>query len=727
MTFNIEQDAPLINTNSTRSVNTNPKRRISRGNKKTTHRGTRSKKTKKLEKLKILTINTRGIKNKTKSLENTMKAHGTHIAGITETHLQKGEQINIDGFKWLGKERTERKGGGIGFLVRNDLLNKMEKIEPDLDEQNNITEVLWIKIKTQIPIHIGVVYGRQEADNPEKLDLQFQELTTQINKLQQEGRVILMGDINAKLEIKKGQCHQTESKNGQRLRELMLNTRTTATNLLEIHNGTWTRENRNNPQEKSIIDYMIVSENLTQHITESNADDADVYQIKGRKRTDHNALTATIKITTTMKTNKLKKWKKGDPEQWEKFNNCITEKWNKTEDQDRTYTKLGTLIHETLKETIGEITINTDKKLKTNNEEIKEAKRKRKQHKREFEAACRNKNETEIMKAKETYIESQITTRKLIEAENKKRTIKMINKIIDEGGANSTTFWKIRRRITKGKIEEYETIDEKGDTITHPDKAKNHIAEYFENLYTAREGDANYHGWTKAINERVKEIAKEQNDLEENNEITQEELNKAIKQLKPNKSCGPDNIPNEAIINANTETREIIREVLNKCYTQEITPQEWQRGEILRLYKGKGKKGKCENERGITLASNVGKLYERIINNRMTPDINITEHQGGGQKGKSTTDHLIILNSAIKQAKTKKKNLSIALMDVTKAYDKAWLNAILYTLHSSGIKGKLWRIIRDLNTNLTAGIRTKHGLTRDIQIKDSIRQGGYYQ
>ena len=56
---------------------------------------------------------------------------------------------------------------------------------------------------------------------------------------------------------------------------------------------------------------------------------------------------------------------------------------------------------------------------------------------------------------------------------------------------------------------------------------------------------------------------------------------------------------------------------------------------ILRLYKVK-----CENERGITPASNVGKLYERIINNRLTPDINITEHQGGGQKGKSTRDHL---------------------------------------------------------------------------------------
>ena len=36
----------------------------------------------------------------------------------------------------------------------------------------------------------------------------------------------------------------------------------------------------------------------------------------------------------------------------------------------------------------------------------------------------------------------------------------------------------------------------------------------------------------------------------------------------------------------------------------------------------------------------------------------------------------------------------------------------------------LWKIIKDLNTNLTAKLKTKCGLTRKINIKDSIRQGG---
>ena len=41
------------------------------------------------------------------------------------------------------------------------------------------------------------------------------------------------------------------------------------------------------------------------------------------------------------------------------------------------------------------------------------------------------------------------------------------------------------------------------------------------------------------------------------------ELNQAIKSMKRNKSLGPDNIPNEAYIEANQETRNIIMETMN--------------------------------------------------------------------------------------------------------------------------------------------------------------------
>ena len=110
----------------------------------------------------------------------------------------------------------------------------------------------------------------------------------------------------------------------------------------------------------------------------------------------------------------------------------------------------------------------------------------------------------------------------------------------------------------------------------------------------------------------------------------------------------------------------------------------------------------------------------------ITPKEKFTEAQGGGQKGKSTADHTLVLNNIIKQHKQQRKNLNlhIAFLDVAKAYDKAWLNAILYVINKNGLSGKNWRIIKNLNSNLKAKIQTKFGMTREMNVKDSIRQGG---
>ena len=135
-------------------------------------------------------------------------------------------------------------------------------------------------------------------------------------------------------------------------------------------------------------------------------------------------------------------------------------------------------------------------------------------------------------------------------------------------------------------------------------------------------------------------------------------------------------------------------------------------GTMTRLYKGKRRKGMCSNERGITVASNVGKVYERMINNRALKHINITDAQAGGKEGRSTTDHLLILKEIINTQKRKKKPLLLTYLDVTKAYDKAWLDGIMYALHNNGVIGPTWNIIRKLNQGLKAKIKTKDGIKR---------------
>ena len=74
------------------------------------------------------------------------------------------------------------------------------------------------------------------------------------------------------------------------------------------------------------------------------------------------------------------------------------------------------------------------------------------------------------------------------------------------------------------------------------------------------------------------------------------------KNLKWSKRLGREKMPKEHLIEANKETGELLREIFEKVYRSQDISHSWEEGEILRLYKGKGLKGRCSNERGITLA-----------------------------------------------------------------------------------------------------------------------------
>ncbi len=377
-----------------------------------------------------------------------------------------------------------------------------------------------------------------------------------------------------------------------------------------------------------------------------------------------------------------------------------------------------------MKTTIGQTKINTNKKQRRESTEIKNLRNKKKEIRKKLKQAQKN-NEPNIEIMKETSKGIQIQLKQAIEKREKQNIQEKINKLVKEGGSKSQTFWKMRKNIIgKGIDIEQDPITENNTKLTNEREAKEYIAEYYENLYRARDGTPEYKQWTDKITNKVKSIETTMTSIAKNKSITEKEFDNVNKSIKRGKSSGPDTIPNELFKEAKGRSKEILIQIMNNVIENKEIPEQWQNGEIIRFYKGKGKRGKCSNERGITLSSNFGKFLERIVNNRAAEKVKITDAQAGGMKKRATTDHIMTLNQLIHINKSNKKPTYMAFLDVTKAYDKAWLDAILYVLYKNGITDNTWHIIKKLNENLTAEIRTKYGKTRKIQIKDSIRQGG---
>ena len=78
------------------------------------------------------------------------------------------------------------------------------------------------------------------------------------------------------------------------------------------------------------------------------------------------------------------------------------------------------------------------------------------------------------------------------------------------------------------------------------------------------------------------------------NVISESELHEAVKNLKNNKSCGPDSILNEMIKVGFKRLSTCISKLFNVIINTEVVPNDWARGYIVPLHKGGGGGRVCD-------------------------------------------------------------------------------------------------------------------------------------
>ena len=88
--------------------------------------------------------------------------------------------------------------------------------------------------------------------------------------------------------------------------------------------------------------------------------------------------------------------------------------------------------------------------------------------------------------------------------------------------------------------------------------------------------------------------------------------------MKSGKAGGPDHIPPEALKADVNTTVDLLHPLFEKIWKEEKFPDEWKEGHLIKLPK-KGDLTNCNNYRGITLLVIIGKVFNRIILNRIIP------------------------------------------------------------------------------------------------------------
>jgi hypothetical protein len=120
-----------------------------------------------------------------------------------ETFLQKSNEIELDGYKWIGKNRTrvnnnaKRGSGGVGFLIKTELLDVL-KCEI-LDQESE--DILWIKLfnDSGCSLILCVCY-LPPVDSTRYVDSDtfFSTLRDHVYTYQNDGVVYMCGDFNSR-------------------------------------------------------------------------------------------------------------------------------------------------------------------------------------------------------------------------------------------------------------------------------------------------------------------------------------------------------------------------------------------------------------------------------------------------------------------------------------------------------------------------------------------------
>ena len=205
---------------------------------------------------------------------------------------------------------------------------------------------------------------------------------------------------------------------------------------------------------------------------------------------------------------------------------------------------------------------------------------------------------------------------------------------------------------------------------------------------------------------------------------SRKEIVVAINKLNAGKAAGPDHIPPEALKVDAEVTAGQLHSLFNKIWREGRFPEDWREGHLVKLPK-KGDLSKCCNYRGITLLSIPGKVFARILLERMKEAIDkkLREEQAGFRKGRSTTDQIASLRIIIEQSLEWNSPLLVNFIDYEKAFDSVDRETLWKIMRHYGIPSKIVELIKEMYDGTSCKVIHDGMLSESFKIKTGVRQG----
>ena len=714
--------------------------------------------------ISIMVMNVCGLGAKADSIAHAVRTGSVRddVMAMVETKLHMGEAVlDIPGYEWQDARRLVSPGivssQGVGAWIREDLGGAATRV------MSMSKRTMWLRITAPgvTPTYVALVYGpinhRGQAQT-RVAECWWEELSEQCGTYSRMGDVIVMGDLNARIGDAVGDTLKNE--NGERLLRLVAEHEMLVLNS-EFAWGKMTWGDTRGV--KSIIDYVLVSKHARHRVRAMEVSDDGV-----ALGFDHSAVRLQWDMTSALQPrspqacaaaskNKERKRKRGAgwrmpkcEEDWKEYQQAVAaavERWKSLhgkprdgEDRVRRCDRVWHSFADAVAGSAGATMVAAGGKkrhaVQDDDGAVKDALRRQAQLAREWrahglDAATREKRK-QHMRAHQHVVSSLVRARKRAHDRDKFDSIERTH------NAHGADFYK-KVRAAAGKRPSTRLPSSmqraSGEMTRTAGEAEAVWTDHYQAVSSVREDDdsfdaQHYHDVQQAVREEEAVPVSDAADAKGgalNGVLTLAEVRAALAAAHAGRAAGPDGFTVDMMQRGGPRMLHALHLLLSVMWSAERVPDAWLLAYLVPVYKGSGTRADPDSYRPIALMAAVAKLYEAVLNERMTAHVESTQaigdEQAGFSRGRSCLDHVYILSELIAARREQNKHTYLCYLDMSKAYDRTWRDGVWKRLLEVGVRGKMWRVVKDMYRTVSSRVVLDSGVTDAFDTEEGLRQG----
>ena len=226
----------------------------------------------------------------------------------------------------------------------------------------------------------------------------------------------------------------------------------------------------------------------------------------------------------------------------------------------------------------------------------------------------------------------------------------------------------------------------KNELISDPKKVADEFNTYFSTIASNLQDKIKYFGKDFSIylkNSNINNLFISPTD--------KHEIIKIIDNININKASGPYSIPTEILHEIKLSIAEPLADIINLSFEKGVYIEKLKMSKVIPIFKEKGSHLDCNNYRPISLLSNLNKIVEKLMHQRLYAfllrnDV-IYNLQFGFRSGHSTDHALLHLTDDIRNALDHNQFAVGVFIDLQKAFDTVDHKILIKKLEHYGIRG----------------------------------------